>query len=80
MKIGNVVTKTIHSNKKNKDYIKFVLITLDEDNVYSGFAEYNEHLFDFLHDTDNMDIIDINYNSALLIYDIDKRVILNKIL
>ncbi len=80
MKIGNVVTKTIHSNKKNKDYIKFVLITLDEDCVYSGFAEHNDDFVDFLHNSDNMDIIDINYNSALLIYDIDKRVILNKIL
>lgn len=80
MKIGNVVTKSIHSNKKNKDFIKFVLITLDEDSVYSGFVEYNDSFVDFLHDSDNMDIIDINYNSSLLIYDIDKRVILNKIL
>ena len=80
MKIGNVVTKSIHSNKKNKDYIKFVLISLDDDSVYSGFAEYNAEFVDFLHDSDNMDIIDINYNSALLIYDNDKRVILNKIL
>ena len=80
MKIGNVVIKSIHSTKKNKDYIKFVLVSLDEDSVYSGFAKHDDEFLDFLHDSDNMDIIDINYNSALLLYDNDKRVILNKIL
>ena len=84
MTLENAYITKIHSEKKNKDYIKSVLICTDDLNndtkIYSAFAEYSDEIFDVLADENsNVDIIDINYKSALLLYGDNKRLILNRI-
>lgn len=84
MKLKNAYVQTIHSDKKKKDYIKAVLFCSDDRNddtkIYSSFTEYSDYVFDlFTAENINVDIFDINYKSALLVYDVNKRLILNRI-
>lgn len=76
MTITKSFVTVLHSAKKNQDYLKFCLVC--EDSTYSGFCVYDEYLHDYIRDADELDIVDINYKSALLLID-DKRLILNKI-
>lgn len=84
MTLENAYIKRIHSEKKNKDYIKSVLICTDDINndtkIYSAFSEYSDEVFDVLADENSkVDIVDINYKSALLLFGDNKRLILNRI-
>lgn len=78
MIITNSFIKSIHSEKKNADYLKFVIIA-DDNSIYTGFTKKFDELADKIHN-DELDIIDINYNSALLIIDERHRIVLDKIL
>lgn len=84
MTLENAYITRIHSEKKNKDYIKAVLICTDDINndtkIYSAFSEYSDEVFDVLADENSkVDIVDINYKSALFLYGDSKRLILNRI-
>lgn len=84
MTLENAYITRIHSEKKNKDYIKAVLICTDDINndtkIYSAFSEYSDEVFDVLADENSkVDIVDINYKSALFLYGDNKKLILNRI-
>lgn len=84
MTLENSYNTKIHSKKNNKDYIKSVLVCTDDSEyavkIYSSFSEYSDEVFEVLSkEKTNVNIVDINYKSALLLYGDNKRLILNRI-